>query len=135
MSGAGVRHRWCPPAGAFLLVAVACLQGCATSTNGRTQSVSVQTFQDSAAILDARCMLLVGTHAPVFVTTPGTVPVRRSSAPLRVTRLEDGVGSGTQTCKSSTRGAAAGNVPFGASLLVALPTDFVTGAAYKFRSS
>lgn len=114
--------------------AIAALQltGCATVTNGRTQPVSVQTFQNAVEIVDARCTLTVGNNAPVFVTTPGTVPVRRSSHPLRVDCHKDGVGAGIQSFESSTSKATAGNILFGASLLVALPTDYITGAAYKY---
>ncbi len=115
-----------------LLAAAACLQGCATVTSGTTQSVSVQTFQGSAEIFDARCTLVAGRRAPVFVTTPGTVPVRRGGKPLVVSCRKDDVGTGVVGFEPTTSNLTAGNLLFGTSVLIALPIDFMTGAAYRY---
>jgi len=111
-------------------IAIASLTtGCASITGGTSQTVSVQTKQDSTDIAGASCELKSdkGTY---HVTTPGQVTVHRSYGDLQVTCSKEGQPDAVATVQSSTKGAAYGNILLGGG--IGLGVDMASGAAYAY---
>lgn len=65
-----------------------------------------------------------------YVTTPGSVMVRRSFNDMSVNCALDGYDPGISMVKSSTKGMAFGNILFGG--VIGAGVDMSTGAAYDY---
>ncbi|MFN5542634.1 MAG: hypothetical protein ACK499_10065 [Betaproteobacteria bacterium] len=108
-------------------VVFACTQliGCASIVSGQNQSVSV----DTPGCNPASCQLS-NDKGSWFVTTPGSVTVRRAYGNLMVACTKEGYTPATTSVASSTKAMAYGNVLFGG--LVGAGVDAATGAAYDY---
>jgi hypothetical protein len=112
-------------------VVAACFMftGCASIVSGQNQSLSVTTKNKGADMAGAKCSL-VNDKGSWYVTTPGSVTVRRSYNDLAVNCALDGVDPGSSMVKSSTKGMAFGNILFGG--VIGAGVDMSTGAAYDY---
>lgn len=114
-----------------MLGACALLTGCASIVSGQNQSVSVVTKQveSKADVAGAKCSL-TNDKGTWYVTTPGSVTVRRSYNELAVNCALEGFDNGVSIAKSSTKGMAFGNILFGG--VIGAGVDMSTGAAYDY---
>ena len=109
--------------GAFLSFAL--LTGCASIVSGQNQSVSVDTPGCSAA----KCQL-TNAKGSWFVTTPGSVTIRRAYGNMAVNCAKDGYTPVSSSVASSTKGMAFGNILLGG--VIGAGVDIGTGAAYDY---
>jgi hypothetical protein len=112
-----------------LLAGATTLTGCASIVNGNNQVVSVEARHKGQHVFGASCTL-VNPKGTFFVTTPGTVTVRRAYDDMNVKCDKDGMGSGIAAVKSSTKPMAFGNIIFGG--VVGAAIDVGSGAAYDY---
>jgi hypothetical protein len=110
-------------AGAFLSFII--LSGCASIVNGQNQSVSV----DTPGCSPANCEL-TNDKGKWFVTTPGTVTVRRAFGNMEVACSKAGFATVSSSVASSTKAMAFGNILFGG--VIGAGVDMGTGAAYDY---
>ena len=114
----------------FAVVAVsASLTGCASIVSGTNQIVSVETLQATGKVEGATCKL-ENDKGVYYVTTPGTVTVRRAYGDMSVRCEKPGMEAGIASIKSSTKGMAFGNVVFGG--VIGAGVDIASGAAYDY---
>lgn len=114
----------------FAVVAVAAnLTGCASIVSGTSQIVSVETLQATGRVDGASCKL-ENEKGVYYVTTPGTVTVRRAYGDMSVRCEKPGMDAGVASVKSSTKGMAFGNVLFGG--VIGAGVDVASGAAYDY---
>lgn len=116
---------------ALSATACACLLfgGCASIVSGQNQSLSVTTKASGTDVSGAKCSLL-NDKGTWYVTSPGSVMVRRSYNDLTVNCALDGSEPGIVVTKSSTKGMAFGNILFGG--VIGAGVDMSTGAAYDY---
>lgn len=114
---------------AALCVATITLSGCASIVSGTTQIVSVETLAPTGPIAGATCKL-ENEKGVFYVTTPGTVSVRRAYGNMSVKCDKPGMPSGIASIKSSTKGMMAGNIVFGG--FIGAGVDAASGAAYDY---
>lgn len=112
-----------------VLAFVANLAGCASIVSGTSQIVSVETHQPSGKVDGASCKL-ENEKGVYYVTTPGTVTVRRAYGDMTVRCEKPGMEAGIASIKSSTKGMAFGNVIFGG--VIGAGVDVASGAAYDY---
>ncbi|CAN5917802.1 hypothetical protein BH11PSE8_BH11PSE8_25850 [soil metagenome] len=103
--------------------------GCASIVSGQNQSISVASKNKGAAYSGAKCTLN-NDKGTWYVTTPGSVTVRRSFNDLSVNCAADAIEPGIAVVKSSTKGMAFGNILFGG--FIGVGVDAATGAAYDY---
>ncbi|QOY95143.1 hypothetical protein IM543_04420 [Massilia sp. UMI-21] len=114
----------------FAVLAIAAnLTGCASIVSGTSQIVSVETHQPSGKVDGASCKL-ENEKGVYYVTTPGTVTVRRAYGDMTVRCEKPGMEAGIASIKSSTKGMAFGNVIFGG--VIGAGVDVASGAAYDY---
>lgn len=114
---------------AALYVATVTLSGCASIVSGTTQVVSVETMAPTGPVVGASCKL-ENDKGVYYVTTPGTVSVRRAYGDMNVKCEKAGVPNGVATVKSSTKAMMAGNIVFGG--VIGAGVDMASGAAYDY---
>lgn len=107
----------------------ASLTGCASIVSGTNQIVSVETLQATGKVDGATCKLQ-NDKGVYYVTTPGTVTVRRAYGDMTVRCEKPGMEAGIASIKSSTKGMAFGNVVFGG--VIGAGVDMASGAAYDY---
>lgn len=114
-----------------VLVFVALLgTGCASIVTGHNQSVSVETRgKQGESVASANCKL-TNDKGTWFVTSPGSVSVRRSYADLLVNCEKTDQQPGVASVKSSTKAMAFGNIIFGG--VIGAGVDIASGAAYDY---
>ncbi|QYF94658.1 hypothetical protein KY495_05530 [Massilia sp. PAMC28688] len=112
-----------------LCAAVTTLSGCASIVSGTTQVVSVETLAHGARVDGATCTL-TNDKGVYFVTTPGTVSVRRAYGDMNIKCEKAGVPTGLASFKSTTKGMVAGNILFGG--VIGAGVDVASGAAYDY---
>jgi hypothetical protein len=114
-----------------VLAASTLFTGCASIVSGQNQSVSVvaKNVGTKDDISGAKCSL-TNDKGTWYVTTPGSVMVRRSFNDLAVNCALDGVDPGSSMVKSATKGMAFGNILFGG--VIGAGVDMSTGAAYDY---
>jgi hypothetical protein len=115
--------------GAAALASIALLSGCASIVSGQNQSLSVTAKNKGGDVSGAKCALN-NDKGTWYVTTPGSVTVRRSFNDLSVNCALDGLDPGIAVVKSATKGMAFGNILFGG--LIGAGVDTATGAAYDY---
>ncbi len=103
--------------------------GCASIVSGNNQSLSVTTQKNGSDVAGAKCSL-VNDKGTWFLTSPGSVTVRRSYGDLAVDCKMDGSDPGLASVKSSTKAMAFGNILFGG--IIGVGVDTATGAAYDY---
>ena len=109
--------------------AIASLTGCASIVSGTSQVVSVETMEKTGKVVGASCKL-ENDKGVFFVTTPGTVTVRRAYGDMNVTCEKPGTPTGMASFKSSTKAMLAGNILFGG--VIGVGVDAASGAAYDY---
>lgn len=115
---------------AILMVIAALGSGCASIVTGHNQSVSVETrAKEGQTITGAYCRL-TNNKGTWFVTTPGSVSVRRSYDDMIVNCDKTGLEPGIASVKSSTKAMAFGNIIFGG--VIGAGVDVASGAAYDY---
>lgn len=106
--------------------------GCASIVTGQNQPLSIETrAKDGKQVVGAACQC-VSDKGTYFVTTPGTIVVRRSYGDLLISCTKDQIEPGSAAVQSSTKVMTAGNCIFGG--LVGIAIDAGTGAAYDYPS-
>lgn len=105
------------------------LTGCASIVSGTSQIVSVETMQATGQVAGATCKL-ENDKGVYYVTTPGTVTVRRAYGDMNVKCEKPGIEPGLATIKSSTKAMFAGNIIFGG--VIGAGVDAASGAAYDY---
>jgi hypothetical protein len=113
------------------LFACALLTGCASIVSGHNQPVSVEARHAGKPVTGAQCKL-DNDKGTWFVTTPGSVTVRRSYSDMNVRCEKDPLPPGQLIVKSGTKAMAFGNAIFGG--LIGAGVDVATGAAYDYPS-
>ena len=103
--------------------------GCASIVDGTTQVVSVETVTNAGKVDGASCKLQ-NTKGVYFVTTPGTVAVRRAYGDMNVSCEMPGFPASQASVKSTTKAMVAGNILFGG--LIGASIDTASGAAYDY---
>lgn len=115
----------------ILVLAVTLLgSGCASIVTGQNQSVSVETRgKQGEAVASANCKL-TNDKGTWFVTSPGSVSVRRSYEDLLINCEKAEQQPGIASVKSSTKAMAFGNIIFGG--VIGAGVDIASGAAYDY---
>lgn len=103
--------------------------GCASIVSGTNQVISVETVTDAGKVDGANCKLQ-NDKGVYFVTTPGTVTVRRAYGDMNVSCEKDGHPTSVASVKSTTKAMMAGNILFGG--LIGVGIDAASGAAYDY---
>lgn len=104
--------------------------GCASIVSGQNQSVSVETrSKQGEAVMSANCKLS-NNKGTWFVTSPGSVTVRRSYEDLLINCEKTNQEPGLASVKSSTKAMAFGNIIFGG--VIGAGVDVASGAAYDY---
>lgn len=104
--------------------------GCASIVSGHNQSVSLETrVKQGQVVAGANCKL-ANDKGTWFVTSPGSVTVRRSYEDMVVSCEKEGMDAGQASVKSSTKGMAFGNILFGG--VIGAGVDIASGAAYDY---
>ncbi len=114
----------------FLIGAVILSSGCASITGTTGQNVSVETrSQAGKAVAGANCEL-TNSKGKWFVTTPGSVGIRRSNDDMSVICKKEGFDAGNASVVSDTKGSMFGNILFGGG--IGAIVDHNTGSAYEY---
>ncbi|WP_461564999.1 hypothetical protein [Thiobacillus sp.] len=104
--------------------------GCASIVSGQNQSVSLETrSKQGETVLSANCTLS-NNKGTWFVTSPGSVTVRRSYEDLLIDCEKENQDPGLASVKSSTKAMAFGNILFGG--VIGAGVDMASGAAYDY---
>ncbi|MBZ4210222.1 MAG: hypothetical protein LAD29_03760 [Rhodoferax sp.] len=103
--------------------------GCASIVSGQNQSLSVETLHAGKPLSGASCKL-DNDKGSWFVTTPGSVTVRRSGDALNLRCEKEGMEPGVAAVQSATKGMAFGNILFGG--FIGGAVDISSGAAYDY---
>lgn len=115
---------------ALLVSATMLGSGCASIVSGQNQSVSVETrSKQGQAVMSANCKLS-NNKGTWFVTSPGSVMVRRSYEDLMIDCQKENQAPGLASVKSSTKAMAFGNILFGG--VIGAGVDIASGAAYDY---
>lgn len=102
--------------------------GCASITQGTTQSIAVDTNPSRPAECKA-----TNEKGSWLVKTPGALTVNKSGGPLSITcECQDGW-AGVQSVQSTTNGAVFGNLLVGG--LIGTAVDMSSGAAYQYPAT
>jgi hypothetical protein len=111
------------------VLALLVLSGCASMTGTTGQSVSVETRQQAQQVSGANCEL-TNSKGKWYVTTPGSVQIRRSNDDLIVICTKEGLEPGRATVTSDTKGSMFGNILLGGG--IGAIVDHNSGAAYEY---
>nr|WP_326528773.1 hypothetical protein [Rhodoferax sp.] len=103
--------------------------GCASVTGTNMQPVSVQTIYESKELAGIGCTL-TNDAGKWFVTTPGSVTVRKSTADMAVDCQKDGGLVGKETVVSKSNGSVWGNIILGGG--IGYIVDRNTGAGFDY---
>ena len=103
--------------------------GCASIVTGSNQVLSVETRYNMQPAPGASCQL-TNDKGTYFVSTPGTVTVKRSYGDLAVKCEKEKLDPGIASVKSSTKGMMYGNLLFGG--IIGAAVDIETGAGYDY---
>lgn len=114
----------------FLITLISLLSACASVTGTTGQSVSVQTrLQNGKELKDAACDL-TNSKGVWYVTTPGSVSIRRSNDDMQVICKKEGYESGRASVVSDTKGSMFGNIILGGG--IGAIVDHNNGSAYEY---
>ena len=115
---------------ALIIITVLILPGCASVTGTTGQSVSVQTrLQNGKELKDAACDL-TNSKGVWYVTTPGSVSIRRSNDDMQVTCKKEGYDSGRASVVSDNKGSMFVNIILGGG--IGAIVDHSNGSAYEY---
>lgn len=114
-----------------ILASVALLStGCSSITGTTGQSVSLQTRDKAGAEVPGAACELTNNKGKWFVTTPGSVQIRRSNDDMLVQCTKAGHETGQASVVSDTKGSMFGNIIFGGGIGAVI--DHNTGSAYEY---
>ena len=102
------------------------LSGCASITNGTTQSLSVTT----TPVQHAQCSLVNKSGIWYVNDTPGSVTVHRNGAALKVTCQKPGYKLASYDIPSNMAPNVAGNIILGG--VIGAGADIIDGAAFNY---
>lgn len=112
------------------LGALVLLTGCASITGTTGQNVSVETrTKEGKAVIGAACEL-TNSKGKWFVTTPGSVGIRRSNDDMLIVCTKEGFEPGRANAISDTKGSMFGNIIFGGGIGAII--DHNQGTAYEY---
>ncbi len=111
-------------------VCVISLGGCSTLTGSEIQSVSVQSREKAGNEVSGAACELTNSKGKWFVTTPGSVTIRRSNDDMIVACTKQGLETGNASVESATKGSMFGNIVFGGG--VGAIIDHSKGTAYEY---
>jgi hypothetical protein len=115
---------------ALSIAIISLLSGCASVTGTTGQSVSVQTrLQNGKELKEAACDL-TNSKGVWYVTTPGSVSIRRSNDDMQVVCKKEGYDSGRASVTSDTKGSMFGNIILGGG--IGAIVDHSNGSAYEY---
>lgn len=114
---------------AVALVALSTIVGCAALLTGVEQKITVETRLDGVPFAGATCRLFNDKGA-WFVTTPGSVLVRRAGGGLEVDCTTGGMDATTASLASTNNNAVFGNFLLGGMGGIAIDTG--SGAAFHY---
>ena len=103
--------------------------GCASITGTTAQSISVETRDEASVVSGANCEM-TNSKGKWFLSTPGSVQIRRSNDDLIITCQKDGYPPGTASVISETKGAMLANIILGGG--IGAIVDHNSGAAYEY---
>ena len=89
----------------------------------------VETRQQAKQVIGASCEL-TNSKGKWFVSTPGSIQIRRSNDDLLVVCTKDGIEPGRANVVSDTKGSMFGNILLGGG--IGAVVDHNTGAAYEY---
>ncbi len=115
---------------AFLATLILVASGCASITGTTGQNVSVETRSiQGGVVVGANCEL-TNSKGKWFVTTPGSVGIRRSNDDMSVICKKEGHDPGNANVVSDTKGSMFGNIIFGGG--IGAIVDHNSGSAYEY---
>jgi len=115
---------------AIALGVMVLLTGCASITGTTGQNVSVETrTKDGKTVIGAACEL-TNSKGKWFVTTPGSVGIRRSNDDMLIICTKEGFEPGRANAISDTKGSMFGNIIFGGGIGAII--DHNQGTAYEY---
>ena len=106
--------------------------GCSSITGTTGQSVSLQTRDKAGAEVPGAACELTNNKGKWFVTTPGSVQIRRSNDDMLVQCTKTGHETGQASVVSDTKGSMFGNIIFGGGIGAVI--DHNTGSAYELTT-
>jgi len=106
------------------IIAILTLSACASMTAGQNQSLSVSTTPSAACTLS-------NDKGTWYVNTPGTVTVNRAYGDMTVLCKSKNL-TATNVVKSSVKPILAGNIIWLWGVVIGIPIDMITGAAYDY---
>ena len=112
----------------FIIFVFLFLSGCASITESKNQSMSVNTGE----ITGAMCTL-TNSKGTYYITTPGSVLVRNACDPLTITCSKEGyvpANPSAGTVQDKSKGMAWGNLVFGG--IIGIAVDRSTGAGCSY---
>ncbi|MDC3026616.1 hypothetical protein OA248_04845 [Candidatus Pelagibacter sp.] len=112
----------------FIIFVFTVLSGCASITESKNQSMSVNTGE----ITGAMCTLS-NSKGTYYVTTPGSVLVRNACDPITITCTKEGyvpANPSAGTVQDKSKGMAWGNLVFGG--IIGIAVDRSTGAGCSY---
>lgn len=104
--------------------------GCSSITGTTGQSVSLQTRDKAGAEVPGAACELSNSKGKWFVTTPGSIQIRRSNDDMMVQCSKTGYETGQAAVVSDTKGSMFGNIIFGGGIGAVI--DHNTGSAYEY---
>jgi hypothetical protein len=114
----------------FAIVIISLLSACASVTGTTGQSISVQTRgKNGKEVKDAACDL-TNSKGTWYVTTPGSIQIRRSNDDMQVICRKDGLDTGRASVVSDTKGSMFGNILLGGG--IGAIVDHNNGSAYEY---
>ena len=116
----------------FIIFVFTVLSGCASITESKNQSMSVNTGE----ITGAMCTLS-NSKGTYYVTTPGSVLVRNACDPITITCTKEGyvpANPSAGTVQDKSKGMAWGNLVFGGIIGIAVDRSTGAGCSYPQQS-
>lgn len=104
--------------------------GCASITGTENQSVSVQTREQAGREVAGAACELSNEKGKWFVTTPGSIVIRRSNDDMQIVCSKVGLEPGRASVTSATKGSMFGNIVFGGGIGAII--DHNKGTAYEY---
>ncbi len=115
---------------AAALVIASFTSGCASITGTTNQSVSIETREQGGTQVTGAACELSNTKGKWYLTSPGSVMIRRSNDDMQVLCSKSGYESGRAAVVSDTKGSMFGNILFGGGIGAII--DHSNGSAYEY---
>jgi len=119
-------------AGSLFGIAVLLGTGCASITSGKNQPISVDAICEGQPVIGASCEM-ANSKGKWYVSTPGSVTIRKAYGDLVVQCKKDGLTPAGGTFESSSNGGVWGNIIAGG--LIGYAVDAGSGAGFDYPTS